>query len=109
MLCSAVLCARMRFDIGQTTPPDGCPILPQCSTNDSMDDGGSGGGSSTTAGSASTTAGGGSKPQSMGRKNDFIVWLRLKPMQRKLYEVSTGGRVVVTLFLPRFEASICCS
>lgn len=28
------------------------------------------------------------KPQSMGRKNDFIVWLRLNPMQRKVYEVS---------------------
>ncbi len=33
-------------------------------------------------------AGDASKPASMGRKNDFIVWLRLKPMQRKVYEVS---------------------
>ncbi len=43
--------------------------------------------SGAEAGSASDAP----KPASMGRKNDFIVWLRLKPMQRKVYEVSQAA------------------
>ncbi len=27
------------------------------------------------------------KPQAMGRKNDLVVWLKLQPMQRRIYEV----------------------
>lgn len=26
-------------------------------------------------------------PQRMGRKNDLVVWLKLQPAQRKIYEV----------------------
>ncbi|GAB4822407.1 hypothetical protein N2152v2_009453 [Parachlorella kessleri] len=41
--------------------------------------------SSNTQPEAAITTGA-AKPAKMGRKNDFIVWLRLKPMQRKVYE-----------------------
>eukprot|EP00873_Tetraselmis_striata_P042879 jgi/Tetstr1/463143/TSEL_008077.t1 len=34
------------------------------------------------------------KPQGMGRKNDFIVWLRLAPMQRRIYEAFLNSEAV---------------
>ena len=27
------------------------------------------------------------QPQAMGRKNDLVIWLSLKPVQRRIYEV----------------------
>ena len=41
-------------------------------------------------------AGGASKPAAMPHKNDLIVWLKLKPMQKKLYQafLNSGGWVI---------------
>lgn len=44
---------------------------------------GSGGAAQAAAGGG---GGGGSKPSSMPHKNDLIVWLKLKPMQRRVYQ-----------------------
>lgn len=29
---------------------------------------------------------GGAQPQAMGSKKDLVVWLKLQPMQRRIYE-----------------------
>jgi hypothetical protein len=52
----------------------------------------------TAAGEAAAAAagaggGGGAKPAAMPHKNDLIVWLKLQPMQRKVYQafLNSGG------------------
>ena len=53
-----------------------------------------GGGPSSSSGSSGAPAVGGSQPGGMPHKNDLIVWLRLQPMQRRVYEafLNSGER-----------------
>lgn len=41
----------------------------------------------TVSDTTSSSSGNSSAPMTMGHKNDFVVWLRLQPTQRQLYEV----------------------
>ncbi|KAK9909741.1 hypothetical protein WJX75_006802 [Coccomyxa subellipsoidea] len=34
------------------------------------------------------------KPQAMGRKNDLVVWLKLQPMQRRIYEAFLNSSAI---------------
>ena len=47
------------------------------------------------AAAAAAGGGGGAKPAAMPHKNDLIVWLKLQPMQRKVYQafLNSGGWV----------------
>lgn len=31
------------------------------------------------------------QPQPMGHKNDLVIWLSLKPLQRRIYEVAAAN------------------
>lgn len=44
------------------------------------------GGAAAVAGAAGEAAGGGCRPAAMPHKNDLIVWLRLQPMQKRVYQ-----------------------
>ncbi len=58
-------------------------------TDAASNSGATAGTSGTTVGANSATAGsssGGAVPGRMGRKNDVVVWLRLSPLQRHVYE-----------------------
>lgn len=49
--------------------------------------------SSDGAAAQAATGRGASKPAAMPHKNDLIVWLKLKPMQQKVYQafLNSGG------------------
>ena len=51
--------------------------------------------SSDGAAAQAKAVGGASKPAAMPHKNDLIVWLKLKPMQKKVYQafLNSGGQV----------------
>lgn len=44
-----------------------------------------GAGASSSSSSSSATAGGAQQPKALPQKNDLVVWLKLKPLQRKVY------------------------
>ncbi|BDA42988.1 probable DNA excision repair protein ERCC-6-like [Coccomyxa sp. Obi] len=48
-------------------------------------------GSQSVEGPASIGA---AKPQAMGRKNDLVVWLKLQPMQRRIYEAFLNSSAI---------------
>ncbi|KAK9816584.1 hypothetical protein WJX72_002280 [[Myrmecia] bisecta] len=52
------------------------------------------------AGSESSASSGSSapQPQSMGRKNDLIVWLQLQPLQQRVYEAFLQSEAVKAVF-----------
>ena len=39
-------------------------------------------------------------PQRMGRKNDLVVWLKLQPQQRRIYEVCRNAFPTGHIFNP---------
>jgi hypothetical protein len=55
---------------------------------------GQGGGAAAGAEGGGGTAAGGPRPQAMGRKNDLVVWLRLKPLQKQVYSAFLSSSTV---------------
>jgi len=69
-------------------------VLPGGSSNNS---GGGGGEGAANGGAASGGEGGRSerpRPGRMGKKTDLVVWLRLAPLQRHIYEAFLNSDAV---------------
>ena len=58
-------------------------------------------------GEAAAVTSGGAQPSAMPHKNDFIVWLRLKPMQRKVYQAFLNSGALLLLRCQYSTCSAC--
>ncbi|KAL4427704.1 hypothetical protein ABPG75_001793 [Micractinium tetrahymenae] len=99
----AVAAARLRQEIGpymlrrekkEVFKPAGADNEQQ----NTAQPGASGTVAEAAAGGAGSTASGGARPAAMPHKNDLIVWLKLKPMQRRVYQAFLNSDSVKKVF-----------